>query len=64
MEQLAEKGWHIKVMTDHSGPEMAWRAWVSWRRGAQPHKEESTKQSDLAAIAAWVQSTVAGWVFE
>ena len=55
MEQLAEKGWHIKVMTDHSGPEMAWRAWVSWRRGAQPHKEESTKQSDLAAIESWVQ---------
>jgi len=64
LETLAAKGWHIKILSDHTQPNLCWRCWMSWRKGKLPHREECCRQDTLKEIAAWCLQTEKDWKWE
>uniref|UniRef100_A0A6M3XY81 Uncharacterized protein n=1 Tax=viral metagenome TaxID=1070528 RepID=A0A6M3XY81_9ZZZZ len=64
IEELVLKGWHVKLLSDHTQPEPCWRCWLSWRKGPLPHKEESCRQPTLDAALTWCETTAKEWKWE
>ena len=64
LEDLGKTDWHVKLALDRFAPEPMWRVWLSWRRGPEPHKEESTRVPDLKGAAEWCTKTIEAWDYE
>ncbi len=61
LEDLVDEGWYCKIAPDTGGPRRAWKCWLRWPQGELPHREESTKCSDLDAASKWFRETADNW---